>query len=116
MVDLALGHQLVVGALLGEAVPDRQHKFRLIIGPLNLQQYLNFTPKGRDLPVLVEWVRSFIGFEFEWEVELQVQPHSAPPAVLGADEQLGWSTWLGQPDTSRAITGMVFQPEHYVAQ
>ena len=105
-----------VGALLGEAVPDRQHKFRLIIGPLNLQQYLNFTPKGRDLPVLVEWVRSFIGFEFEWEVELQVQPHSAPPAVLGADEQLGWSTWLGRPDTSRAITGMVFQPEHYVAQ
>lgn len=104
------------GALLGEAVPDRQHKFRLIIGPLDLQQYLNFTPKGRDLPVLVEWVRSFVGFEFEWEVELQVQPQSAPPAVLGADERLGWSTWLGRSDTSCAITGMVFQPEHYVAQ
>lgn len=104
------------GALLGETVPDRQHKFRLVIGPLDLQQYLNFTPNGRDLPVLVEWVRSFVGFEFEWEVELQVQPQSAPPAVLGAQERLGWSTWLGEPDASRAITGMVFQPEQYVTQ
>lgn len=104
------------GALLGETVPDRQHKFRLVIGPLDLQQYLNFTPNGRDLPVLVEWVRSFVGFEFEWEVELQVQPQSAPPAVLGAQERLGWSTWLGEPNASRAITGMVFQPEQYVTQ
>ncbi|WP_137924711.1 type VI secretion system baseplate subunit TssG [Cupriavidus sp. 2SB] len=104
------------GALLGETVPDRQHKFRLVIGPLALQEYLTFTPNGRDLPVLVEWVRSFIGFEFEWEVELQVQPESAPAAVLGAEEQLGWSTWLGQPDTHRAVTGMVFQPEQYMTR
>ncbi|WP_296225536.1 type VI secretion system baseplate subunit TssG [Ralstonia sp. UBA689] len=102
-----MGH----GAMLGEMVPDRQHKFRLVIGPLELQQYLNFTPNGRDLPVLVEWVRSFVGFEFEWEVELQVIPDSAPPAVLGSTERLGWSTWLGEPNRNRAITGMVFTPE-----
>lgn len=101
------------GAMLGEMVPDRQHKFRLIIGPLNLQQYLNFTPNGRDLPVLIEWVRSFVGYEFVWEVELQVIPDSAPPAVLGSTERLGWSTWLGEPERSRAITGMVFEPEQY---
>ncbi|MCP3024459.1 type VI secretion system baseplate subunit TssG [Cupriavidus basilensis] len=102
------------GALLGEMVPDRQHKFRLVIGPLDLRQYLNFTPNGRDLPVLVEWIRSFVGFEYEWEVELQVQPQSAPPAVLGAEERLGWSTWLGEPNQDRATTGMVFHPEQYV--
>jgi len=101
------------GAILGEMVPDRQHKFRLVIGPLSLQQYLNFTPNGRDLPVLNEWVRSFVGHEFVWDVELQVIPDSAPPAVLGSPERLGWSTWLGEPDPSRAITGMVFEPEQY---
>ncbi|WP_416048468.1 type VI secretion system baseplate subunit TssG [Cupriavidus basilensis] len=101
------------GAMLGEMVPDRQHKFRLVIGPLSLQRYLNFTPNGRDLPLLIEWVRSFVGYEFVWEVELQVIPDSAPPAVLGAAEGLGWSTWLGEPDRSRAITGMVFEPEQY---
>jgi type VI secretion system protein ImpH len=99
------------GAMLGEMVPDRQHKFRLVIGPLSLQQYLNFTPNGRDFPVLIEWVRSFVGYEFVWEVELQVIPDAAPPAVLGSSERLGWSTWLGEPDRSRAITGMVFEPE-----
>ncbi|MBN6209106.1 type VI secretion system baseplate subunit TssG [Ralstonia flatus] len=101
------------GAMLGEMVPDRQHKFRLVIGPLNLQQYLCFTPNGRDFPVLIEWVRSFVGYEFVWEVELQVMPDAAPPAVLGSSERLGWSTWLGEPDRSRAITGMVFEPEQY---
>jgi type VI secretion system protein ImpH len=101
------------GAMLGEMVPDRQHKFRLVIGPLRLQQYLSFTPNGRDLPVLIEWVRSFVGYEFVWELELQVAPDAAPPAVLGSDERLGWSTWLGEPDRTRAITGMVFEPEQY---
>lgn len=102
------------GAMLGEKVADRQQKFRLTIGPLGLQQYLNFTPNGRDLPTLIEWVRSFVGHEYVWEVELQVLPDSAPPAVLGSPERLGWSTWLGEPDRSQAITGMVFEPEHYV--
>jgi type VI secretion system protein ImpH len=74
---------------------------------------LNFTPNGRDLPVLVEWVRSFVGHEFIWELELQVIPNSAPPAVLGSSERLGWSTWLGEPSTGQAVTGMVFEPEQY---
>jgi type VI secretion system protein ImpH len=26
---------------------------------------------------------------------------------------LGWATWLGEPDRTRAITGMVFEPEQY---
>lgn len=102
------------GAVLGEMIPDRQHKFRLLLGPLGLQQYLDFTPNGRDMPALVDWVRAFVGFEFVWEVALQVVPDSVPPAILGAQERLGWSTWLGDPDRSRAITGMVFEPEQYV--
>jgi len=105
---------LAQGAVLGEMVPDRQHKFRLVIGPLQLQQYLRFTPNGRDLPILVEWVRAFVGYEFVWEVELRLIPDSAPPAILGAEERLGWSTWLGEPERGRAVGGMVFAPERYV--
>ncbi len=102
------------GAMLGEMIPDRQHKFRLVVGPLGLRQYLDFTPNGRDMPTLVDWVRAFVGFEFVWEIALQVIPDSVPPAILGSQERLGWSTWLGDPDRSRAITGMVFEPEQYV--
>jgi type VI secretion system protein ImpH len=104
------------GALLGEQVPDRQHKFRIVIGPLDINAYLRFTPQGTDLPRLVEWVRKFVGYEFEWELELRIKPQSAPPAVMGGPQQLGWSGWLGRSPSEEAITGMRFDPERYAEQ
>lgn len=123
-----------VGAIAGEVVADRQNKFRLVLGPLSLEQYLRFTPQGKDLPLLVEWVRGFIGYEFVWEVELRVRNDNTPPACLEDKEKLGWSTWLGGSESAAlgaAITGpsvaaaaavpafdyavgMVFEPEQYV--
>ena len=132
-----------VGAIAGEVVADRQNKFRLVLGPLHLDQYLRFTPQGKDLPLLVEWVRGFVGYEFVWEVELRVRNDSAPPARLQDKEKLGWSTWLGGSEaggaaltagphktatatetatatsTATAIgyaVGMVFEPEQYVGR
>ena len=116
------------GAIAGEVVADRQNKFRLVLGPLGIDQYLRFTPNGKDLPLLVEWVRGFVGFEFVWEVELRVQNQNAPPARLGDAGKLGWSTWLGDvssaasaragkstPGSARDYAvGMVFEPEEYV--
>ncbi|HEX7933485.1 MAG TPA: type VI secretion system baseplate subunit TssG [Paraburkholderia sp.] len=104
------------GAMLGECVPDRQHRLRIIIGPLDMDEYLRFTPRGAALPVLVEWVRAFLGYEFEWELELRIRPHSAPPAVVGGPQQLGWSGWLGRSPSSEPVTGMRFEPEQYVHQ
>lgn len=104
------------GALAGEVVPDGQHKFGLRIGPLSLRQYLRFTPQGHasgsDLRALVEWVRTFVGYEYIWEVELLIARDEAPASRLGGDERLGWSSWMGQADTE-AISGMVFEPENY---
>ncbi|WP_144159872.1 type VI secretion system baseplate subunit TssG [Paraburkholderia sp. BCC1885] len=101
------------GAMLGEQVPDRQHKFRIVIGPLDINEYLRFTPQGDDLPRLVEWVRAFVGYEFAWELELRIKAQSAPPAVIGGPERLGWSGWLGRSPTGEPITGMRFDPEQY---
>ncbi|MBO9647902.1 MAG: type VI secretion system baseplate subunit TssG [Variovorax sp.] len=118
-----------MGAIAGEVVADRQNKFRLVLGPLSLEQYLRFTPQGKDLPLLVEWVRGFIGYEFVWEVELRVRNDSAPPARLEDKEKLGWSTWLGGPERGELdepsdaqqetvaknyAVGLVFEPEHYI--
>ncbi|MFY7940176.1 MAG: type VI secretion system baseplate subunit TssG, partial [Burkholderiaceae bacterium] len=48
------------GAMAGEVVPDRQTRFRLVIGPLSLDGYLRLTPNGsatgKDLPALIELV------------------------------------------------------------
>ncbi len=106
------------GALAGEVVPDRQQKFRLVIGPLDLEQYLRFTPQGgadgRDMRALVEWVRAFIGYEYVWEVQLVVRRDAAAPARLGGGERLGWSTWMGRASAPEDVTGMIYEPENYV--
>jgi type VI secretion system protein ImpH len=104
------------GAMLGEQVPDRQHRFRIVVGPVDIDEYLRFTPRGADLPKLVDWVRSFIGREFDWELELRICAQTAPPAVMGGPQQLGWSGWLGRSPDGEPITGMCFEPERYVSQ
>ena len=111
----SLASVLGEGALAGEKVPDRQHKFRLTLGPLSLAQYLRFTPQGEDLPVLIDWVRAFVGLEYEWEVELKVAAFAAPAACLGDQQRLGWSTWLGDTSAQAVTTGMIFIPEQIAA-
>jgi type VI secretion system protein ImpH len=107
---------LAEGALLGEQVPDRQHKFRIVIGPLDIDAYLRFTPRGADLPRLIEWVRTFVGYEFVWELELRIKPRAAPAATIGDEQQLGWSGWLGSHAENAPVTGMCFEPERYAQQ
>jgi len=104
------------GALLGERAPDRRHRFCMTIGPLAMETYHRFTPRGGDLLRLIEWVRAYVGLEFEWMLELQIEPQSAPAAVLGGAQQLGWSSWLGESPRGAPITGMRFDPEHYRRQ
>ncbi|WP_414696230.1 type VI secretion system baseplate subunit TssG [Paraburkholderia sp.] len=104
------------GAVIGEQVPDRQYHFRIVIGPLDIEDYYRFTPQGADLLLLIEWVRAFVSEEFNWELELQIKPQSAPPAVLGGPQQLGWSGWMGRSRSPEPVTGMRFEPERYVQQ
>lgn len=106
--------QLCQGAILGDTVLDRQHNFKLIFGPLSLEQYLRFSPWGQDLPVLREWVRNFIGFEYAWEVSLVLAAEDVPYAVLGESHQLGYTSWLTRTDITTPLAGMSFAPETYV--
>ncbi len=99
------------GAILGNTVLDRQHKFQLILGPLSLQQYLRFSLWGQDLPVLREWVRNFVGFEYAWEVQLLLSADEVPMATLDGGHQLGYTSWLARSDTTLDVGGMSFEPE-----
>lgn len=95
----AAGASLGAGAVLGEAVWDRQHKFRLEIGPLTRDRYEALLPGGRDLQTLVDWVRMYLCFELEWDVRLVLSRAEVPPLALGRSGRLGWTTWLGRrPD------------------
>ncbi len=100
------------GAISGDKVLDRQHKFRLIIGPLTLAQYLLFTPWGDDLPLLREWVRYFTGVEYCWDVQLILIASEIPAATLNGDHRLGHAVWLERYPSSLPLAGMCFEPEN----
>jgi type VI secretion system protein ImpH len=90
------GATLGAGAVLGAGVWDRQHKFRIRLGPLTLNQYESFLPGGAPLKELVDWVRLYLCFEFDWDVRLTLKEREVPRLALGSGGRLGWTTWLGQ--------------------
>lgn len=103
-------------ALLGESIPDKQHRFRIVLGPLDLPTYLDFIPGGKRLPDIVHWVRAFVGYEFIWELELQIRGKDASPTTVGAAQCLGWSGWLGYCPTDELASTFCFEPESYIGE
>lgn len=93
---LAKGAALGAGAVIGGQVWDRQHKFRIHLGPLTLAQYESFLPGGMPLRKLVDWVRTYLCFELDWDVRLLLKQNEVPPLTLGGSQRLGWTTWLGR--------------------
>jgi type VI secretion system protein ImpH len=84
------------GAMLGARVWDRQHKFRLRLGPLDLAQYESFLPGGAAIDRIVAWVRQYCGFELDWDARLALAGNAVPKTRLGQYGRLGWTTWLGR--------------------
>jgi len=83
------------GAVLGRGAWDRQHKFRLHLGPLTMAEYDSFLPGGRLLARLADWVRLYVGYELAWDVRLVLKHDAVPLLRLGRGARLGWTTWLG---------------------
>jgi type VI secretion system protein ImpH len=97
------GARLGGGAVAGAEVWDRQHKFRVHLGPLTLAEYERFLPGGALLGKLVDWVRLYCCSEFDWDVRLCLKEREVPGLSLGAGRRLGWTTWLGpRPDAGDA--------------
>ena len=88
--------RLGAGVALGSRVWDRQHKFRVCMGPLTLSQYEDFLPSGKAIEKLRAWVRQYLCLELEWDLQLILAKAEVPKASLGKTQRLGWTTWLGK--------------------
>ena len=89
--------QLGVSAVLGRAVFDRQHHFRIHVGPLDLPAFEALLPTGRALPAVKALVLQYAGLEFGWDLRLELKKTQLPACRLGRYGRLGWTTWLGAP-------------------
>ena len=82
------------GALLGGRVWSRQHKFRLVFGPLSLEHYERLLPGGSSFHKLVPIVRNYAGDVLAWDVRFVLRRPEVPDTRLGKSGRLGWTTWL----------------------
>jgi len=89
--------QLGASVVLGRAVYDRQHHFRLHIGPLSLQAFESLLPTGSAMPAVQALVRQYAGLEYGWDMQLLLKPGNVPSAQLGRQGRLGWTSWLRTP-------------------
>jgi len=95
---------------IGEKVRTRSDKFRLIIGPLPLEDYKRLLPGGTSLDRLRDIVRNYVGDALDWEVNLILDKNEIPPAKLGETVQLGQTGWIGNRKNDKDADELYLEP------
>jgi type VI secretion system protein ImpH len=96
--------------VLGKKVWNAQHKFRLLIGPLDMAQARSLLPGGDGMVRLSDWVRNYAGLSLDWDVNLIIKKEQLPGLRLGNTVQLGWSSWLSSKSPEQDDAQLRFSP------
>lgn len=97
-------------AVMGEYVWGSQQRFRLRLGPLNRAQFNNFLPGGDALKELVAAVKTYVGEEKAWDVQLVLNRAEVPVTRLGQGGRMGLTTWMGQLQQGGDADHVVLKP------
>ena len=91
-------NQLGVGAFIGDQVWDQQARFRIRVGPVTLERFVQFLPDRRTMARFVEFTRYLMGPVMAFDVQVFLQAPDVPYCRLideGDDApRLGWIGWL----------------------
>jgi type VI secretion system protein ImpH len=89
--------QIGSGAVVGDAVWDRQGSVRIRIGPLTLERYNDFLPEGSAHAALRAITRFFSNDCFDFQVQLVLDRTQVPSIKLDLNDErparLGWVSW-----------------------
>jgi type VI secretion system protein ImpH len=89
--------QVGSGAVVGDAIWDRQGRVRIRLGPLDLDRYCDFLPGGRAYKSLQSITKFFSNQCLDFEVQLVLDRSQVPEVELDFDAsnpaRLGWLSW-----------------------
>ena len=105
-------NRLGVDAVAGSRIWNVENRFRLRIGPLSGEQFSNFSPGGERIYELCALVRTYVGPQFDFDVQVLLRREDVPGTCLkGGTEgsRLGWDTWLGNWPFNRDADDPVFE-------
>jgi len=99
----AYAGQVGLGAVVGDEIWDKSSRVRILVGPLTLEEYLEFLPGGdahRDIRALAKF---YAGEEQDVEIQLILKREEVPVCELKPEPgwQLGWTTWVKSGDFHR---------------
>lgn len=112
--------RLGLSVFIGQRYIDHQSGFRLQVGPLHLDQFLDFLPGSRGLDELHDWVRLYMGRESDsnpeenlealWDLQLVLIGKDVPRPILGRGVRLGWTSWLHSKPPPDEVDDLVLRP------
>jgi type VI secretion system protein ImpH len=104
--------QLGLGAVVGDEVWNQQARARIRIGPVDLENYLDFLPNGSAYDPLRALLRFWTNEEIDFEVQLILEREEVPRCQLGGEgdgaPQLGWVTWMKSKPMERHPEETIF--------
>ncbi len=90
--------QVGLGAVVGDAVWDRQARVRIRLGPLSMEQYCSFLPEQSGHAELRAITRFFSNQFLDFELQLVLDRAQTPGIELDQDSpnagRLGWISWV----------------------
>ncbi len=108
------GHcRLGMDTIAGGRTWDPMSKFRIQIGPVTWPQFQSLMPTGSSLVRVCQFIRSYVGMEFDFDLQVILSADEIPRCRLTAESSpdaapakrdanankavkpyLGWNTWL----------------------
>ena len=105
--------ELGINAVVGERKFEAQLKFRIRMGPMELEDLRRLLPNGPSFRRLKDWVLNYIDDEFYWDVQCVLRAGAVPATCLGQGALLGWITWLKSEPFQQDTKDPIFNPEYY---
>lgn len=103
---------LGVNAAIGHKAWECQQNFRIVLGPLNREQYLKMLPGGEGLKRLKAVVRNYVGDELAWDVKLVMKKEHMPSLKLGITGKLGWTSRIWSQSIEKDVDALIINPSY----